>query len=164
MKYADTRETIKTGDLLAWSHDGIDSWHDFEVQMVRVGTKSEFTHVGVACVMAGRVFVIEAVSTGVRLFPLSRVLPFYIVRIPKPLSESALEFAFTHIGLEYESKIQMVIAFLTGKSLSGNQRFQCSELAREIYKADGRLFECPDTPSAVVHCAMENWGPLEFVV
>ncbi len=163
MRYNDVRPTLKTGDLLAWTHDGIESWHDFEVQLVRVGTRSEFTHVGVAFVFAQRVFVIEAVGTGVRIFPLSRLLPFYLVRKPKPLGEVAIEYAFQHIGVEYESKLAMVLAFITGESLANNKRLQCCELTRAIYDADDDPLDCEDKPTSVVRVAMETWGPLEWV-
>lgn len=47
-KYAESRDSIRTGDLLAWSHRGIKSFYDFKVWLVRLFTQSEYTHVGVA--------------------------------------------------------------------------------------------------------------------
>lgn len=162
-KYADIRDQIKTGDLLAWSTGDWRSWHGIQVNLVRMFTRSEFSHVGVACVMAGRVFVIEAVASGVRLFPLSRELPFYWIRRPQALSDQAVEWAFQHIGREYESKLKMVWAFLTGRSIDRNRRFQCAELVRAIYAEDGEAFPGPDIPSALVNAAMASWGPVEYV-
>jgi len=162
-RYVEIRDQIKTGDLLAWSGGGWSSWHDILVKGVRVGTQSEFAHVGVACVLAGRVFIIESVSSGVRLFPLSRELPFYWIKRPVPLSDKGLEWAFRHLGFEYESKLKMVWSFITGRPLNGNKRFQCTELAKAIYAEDGEAFNGPDTPSAIVKDAMAMWAPLEFV-
>ena len=72
-KYSEYRDQIKSGDLLAWSHRGFRSWHDFKVQAVRLFTQSEYSHVGIAWVVGGRVFVIEAVEPRVRIFPLSKL-------------------------------------------------------------------------------------------
>jgi len=158
MKYKDARPHIKTGDLLAWSHKGLKSWYDFQVMMVRAFTRSEYSHVGIAVVLNRRVFILEAVSSGVRLFPLSRELPFYWIKRPEPLPKQSLEYGFQQIGAPYESKWQMVLAALTGKSLNGNKRMQCSELVKNIYQID-----VEETPTAIVQWALEYWGPLEYV-
>jgi len=60
MKYSEVRDTIKSGDLLAWSHRGWRTWYDIKIQAVRFFTQSEFSHVGVAWAVGGRVFVLEA--------------------------------------------------------------------------------------------------------
>ena len=75
MKYSDARPAIRSGDVLAWSHRGWKSWYDIKLQLVRMWTRSEFCHVGVAWVVVDRVFVLEAVASGVRLMPLSQLLP-----------------------------------------------------------------------------------------
>lgn len=163
MRYSSTRDTIKTGDLLAWKSGSWKSWHDIQALGVRVGTASSFSHVGMAWADNGRVFVIEATTKGVRLFPLSRLVPFYLVRRPTELEVTALEWAFAHIGDEYESKLKMVWMALLGRDMPEDDRYQCAELYMTIMKKDGEFITCAQNPSALVEWAMKNWNPLILV-
>ena len=72
MNYTDIRDQIKTGDLIGFTHKGWLGWYNFKVQMVRMFTRSEYSHVAIAYVMNDRIFILEAVGAEVRLFPLSR--------------------------------------------------------------------------------------------
>ena len=69
--YQEVRSSIKSGDLLFWSHRELKSWYDLKVQIVRMVTRSEYSHVGVAWVTGGRVFALEAVVPLIRIYPLS---------------------------------------------------------------------------------------------
>ena len=53
MKYINFRENIVSGDLLAWTHHGWNSWYNFQIQMVRAFTQSEYSHVGIAWCTGG---------------------------------------------------------------------------------------------------------------
>ena len=77
MIYKQARPMIRSGDVLAWSHRGIRSWHDLKIWLVRMFTRSEYSHVGTAWVVGNRVFVIEAVMPKVRIYPLSKLGDFY---------------------------------------------------------------------------------------
>src|ERR1035437_8655651 len=70
---------IKSGDLIAWTHKGWSPLYDIEMQIIRLATRSEYIHVGTAWIAQERVFVIEAVMPCVRIFPLSYLVPFYLV-------------------------------------------------------------------------------------
>lgn len=163
MTYDQIRPLIKTGDLLAWSHSGWGSWHAIQVSLVRMFTQSEFSHVGLAFVVYDRIFVLEAVSSGVRIYPLSRALPFYLVSNPKELSTPALEWAFQYIGNEYESKWRMVLATFIDIDLKNNHRFQCSEYVNGILTMNDQEITVIDTPSAIVEAAMQHWGSLQYI-
>jgi hypothetical protein len=63
MKYEAAREKVKSGDLLAWSHRGWRSWYDIQIQLVRFFTQSEYSHVGIAWVVGGRVHI-PAIKAG----------------------------------------------------------------------------------------------------
>lgn len=162
MKYAQAREEIRSGDLLAWSGGGWKSWHDIQVMLVRVFTRSEFSHVGLALVGAGRVFVLEAVSGGVRLFPLSRALPFYWVRRHRELGGEAVDFAFDRLGDGY-SKRQAIAAFLGDLRLGEDDIWQCAEYVIRVLEADGEVLTNVATPTGVVRAAMQRWGSLTYV-
>ncbi len=52
--YADVRHKISSGDLLAWSGKGLYG------RIIRHWTGETFSHVGIAWVVSGRLFAIEA--------------------------------------------------------------------------------------------------------
>lgn len=152
MKYFAARSHIRSGDLLAWSHRGWGSWYDVQVQIVRMFTRSEYSHVGVAWVVGGRVFVIEAVSAGVRIFPLSRALPFYHFPGVCHWNDAAERFALGEVGAEYESKWRMVVNAVVNLRLYRNKRWQCAEFVVACFRAAGNKAFSPQraTPPLVV--------------
>ena len=111
MRYAAARRRIRSGDLLAWSHRGWGSWYDLQIQAVRMFTRSEYCHVGLAWNVGGRMFVLEAVSAGVRIFPLSRLMPCYWLPLAAAWDGTVEEIALAHVGERY-SKWQAVLAGL----------------------------------------------------
>jgi len=124
MNYLDIRDQIKSGDVIAQSHRQWDTLHDLQVQAVRIATMSEYSHVGIAWVVAGRVFILEAVSAGVRIFPLSRAGDFYWV--PRGVWDDSKEaIAMQHIAAPY-SKIDAIRSFF-GASDQKNGGTFCSE-------------------------------------
>jgi len=140
MNYAAARGLIRSGDLLAWSHRGWRSWYDVKVQMVRFFTQSEYSHVGVAFVTGGRVFVLEAVQPKVRIYPLSMLGSFYWVARN---SELDADRALSKIGCEY-SQVEAMAAFFE-KTLYPD-KCQCAKYATfAMYGTSENT-----TPSAVV--------------
>jgi hypothetical protein len=162
MKYLDHRHKIRSGDLLAWTHREWGSWYDLQVQAVRFFTQSEYSHVGVAWVIAGRVFVIEAVGAGVRIFPLSRLLPCYWVPLRACWTARAEEYAMAHVGEPY-SKLQAVAGFLKLLKPGADHRWQCAELTLSIERAAGVYLGPVATPAAVVQAALETETSLNYL-
>jgi len=153
--YAQARDTIRTGDVLAWTRRGIRSWYDFKVWLVRLFTQSEYTHVGVAWSVAGRVFILEAVGSGVRIFPLSLETPFF--HLPwRDLSDEQLEFALSKAGQQY-SYAECVAAYFD-KNDATDKRWQCAEYVRAIHK-----LECRATPSDVVNYLLSSGAVLREI-
>ena len=163
MNYTDIRDQIKTGDLIGFTHKGWLGWYNFKVQMVRMFTRSEYSHVAIAYVMNDRVFILEAVGAEVRLFPLSRELPFYWLNNPKKATQPAIDYGFSVLGLKYESQLMMALSFVFGFSLKHNKRMQCSELANNWFKANGQELTTSDTPTAVMQAALSKWPSMQFV-
>ena len=131
MKYADIRPLIRSGDILAWSHrePWYRSWYDFKIALVRMFTRSEYSHTGTAWVVGDRVLVIEAVTPLVRVFPLSKLLPFYYLPLKARWSPEALEYALSKVGEPY-SQLQALQAFF--KLPSEDSFWECAELTRLI--------------------------------
>ena len=101
MIYSEARATIRSGDILAWSHRGIKSWHDLKIWFVRMFTRSEFSHIGTAWVIGDRVFVIEAVMPLVRIYPLSKLGDFYHLPMGAPWRPSTEALALSKVGHKY---------------------------------------------------------------
>lgn len=161
MKYANYRDNIKSGDLLAWSHRGFGSWYDLQVQAVRFFTRSEYSHVGVAWVFGGRVFVLESVTGGVRIFPLSRLLPCYHVALPVNWTTDAEEFALSKLGQPY-SKWQAILGGLKALRPGEDAQWQCAEYAFEVIEQAGVTLGATVTPSALVEQAM-HFSPCVYL-
>jgi hypothetical protein len=158
--YADYRANIKSGDLLAWSHKGWGSWRDFKIQMVRMFTRSEYSHVAIAWVVGGRVFVIEAVEPMSRIYPLSKLGNFYHVPMDAEWKPSTEEYALSHVGDDYK-QLQALKAYFV--SLGRNNTSECAALTIAIYDKEGIDVGDKATPSAVVLTAQEAGKELVYV-
>lgn len=163
MRYGEARAHLKSGDLLAWSHERWGSWYDLKIQLVRMATRSEYCHVGVAWVVGGRVFTIEAVSAGVRIFPLSRLLPFYWLALPNEWTDEAETWALSQVGLPY-SQWQAVLAGLGLLRPGADARWECAELLVELAPFTGVFLGTRATPDAVVLAAKKLPGVVERYV
>lgn len=158
MKYSTVRPAIKSGDVLAWSHRKLRSWYDFKIMLVRLFTMSEYSHVGLAVVMGGRVWVLEAVTPRIRLVPLSNLLPCYVVSGNK-MTKEEINSALDWVGrgdVEY-SQIEAIKGYL-GKNDRADGAVQCAELVNIILG-----LPCRDTPSATVAYMLENGSTLTSI-
>ncbi len=136
VKYSDIRNTIQTGDLLAWDIKKIGSVSDLVLKAYQKIFKANYSHVGVAVILGGRVFVVEATLPVVRLYPLSRKPDFYIVPCSIETKNTYIEYLFDKLGDAY-SLFDLIKACF---GISGvNSEFYCSELAGGFYKYIGLL-------------------------
>ncbi|PHX98297.1 MAG: hypothetical protein CK529_13670 [Rhodospirillaceae bacterium] len=62
MIYNAARPSVRSGDLIAQSGGSWLDWHGIKINLVRMFTRSTYSHVGVAWVVGGRVFMLEAVK------------------------------------------------------------------------------------------------------
>ena len=158
MNYSTARKKIRSGDLLAWSHRPWGSWHDFKIQMVRALTQSEYCHVGIAWNVSGRLFALEAVLTGVRIFPLSRMLPFYHIPLLVKWESEVEAWALAQVGEPY-SQWQAIKAGLGLLKAGDDSIWQCAEYAQEVLRRGGVDLPGPATPAALVTAAMKAGSP-----
>jgi hypothetical protein len=152
MQYSEIRHKIKSGDILAWTHSKWGSWRDFKIQMVRLFTQSEYSHVGTAWVIGDRVFVIEAVVPLVRIYPLSKLGEFYLIPTKSNWSESTEAIALSKIGERYSQIDAMLSLF---KELRADARWECAELVATIARNDGIELGTRYTPTAVIRAAQQ---------
>ena len=156
MEYKDIRSQIKSGDILAFSHVGWKTFHDWKVQAIRFFTQSEYSHIATVWVTGGRVFVIEAVEPCVRVFPLSKLGDFYWMPMEAPWTPETEEYALSVIGEEY-SQLQAIQSFFETPKI--DKMWQCTEFSKAIAAKDGIVVDCPKpTPSLFVRAMMEQQG------
>lgn len=162
MFYAQARNRIRSGDLLAWSGRGWSSWADWQIQAIRIFGRTEYSHVGVAWVIAGRVFVIEAVGAGVRIYPLSRAAPFYWLPLGAAWTQGVETLALERVGDRY-SKWDAVRAFFGALPIGSDSRWECAELTLVILRAAGVDLGARAVPSDLVEQALRRGAPCYLV-
>jgi len=162
MQYADARPHIKSGDVLAWSHRGLKSWRDLKIWFVRLFTRSEYSHVGLAWVVGGRVFVVEAVQPMVRIYPLSKLLgggAYWLPTGAKWMPETE-QLALECVGDPYSQRQAMQAPFGVPPL---DKLWQCAELVGGVLHADGIDLGAVYTPSAIVQAALVRGAPLQYL-
>ena len=160
MKYEQARPMIRSGDVLAWSHRGIHSWHDLKIWFVRMFTRSEYSHVGTAWVVGSRVFVIEAVMPKVRIYPLSKLGDFYWLQMGAYWRKATETLALSFVGDDYSQVQAMVSPFITPPK---DDRWECAELVATVARQDSIDLGAVYTPSEVVLAAQKRGAPLTYV-
>jgi hypothetical protein len=165
MYYAAARPLIKSGDLLAWTHKPWRSWHDFKIQMVRVFTRSEYSHVGTAFVMGGRVWVIEAVTPHPRIVPLSNALPFYWVPLDAPWKPETETKLLSLIGVDRNvySETEAIRGALGTLHPGQDNLWMCAEMAWCAASWDDIDLGKDITPSGLVQAALERGSEVSLV-
>jgi hypothetical protein len=156
MNYSDIRSQIQSGDVIAWCRN-----HKPAGKIISIATNSPYTHVGTAWVVGERVLVFEAVVPLVRIFPLSKLLPFEIVHMGRDLSDYALTFAMSKVGEKY-SLLECARGYLN--RIIDDDRWQCAEYTKSIQIANGWNFICPETPVAVMNEAKRYSGNEPIVI
>ena len=160
MIYKQARPMIRSGDVLAWSHRGIHSWHDLKIWFVRMFTRSEYSHVGTAWVVGNRVFVIEAVMPKVRIYPLSKLGPFYWLQMGAYWRKATETLALSFVGDDYSQVQAMVSPFITPPK---DDRWECAELVATVARQDSIDLGAAYTPSEVVLAAQKRGAPMTYV-
>lgn len=163
MKYSDVRPLIKTGDALFFSGGNLSSWYGIQVMLVRLFKPSKWSHVGMAWVANERVFIMEAVGSGIRLFPLSKEIPFGWVPKPEPLSQAALNWAFEQIGVKYPAKWKLVLNKAFGMNLDVEGALDCSDYFTQILAQDGIKFGSAVDPTTLCDEVTDHWGGLRLI-
>lgn len=159
MDYAQARSRMKSGDMMAFSYRAsmFSSWYAFKVGMVRMFTKSEYSHVALIWVpkVGGRVFLIEAVMPRVRIYPLSNALAegedCFWIPLDVKWTPRVEEFAMSHIGQEY-SQLKAVAASMG--NVSHGRFTECAEMAIDVLQKAGVRLGPVATPTAAVRQAL----------
>lgn len=164
--YSKMRNEIKTGDLIAYDTEEIDSFFGFVLYLYQKILKAKYTHVGIAVCMGGRVFIVEATPPEVRLVPLAMCGNFYHIKTDMPATEqSMMTVLFSHLGKKYSlfDLVKSKIGFANNTS-----DLYCSELAGDFYNTFGYITDrkVGTTPDSIVEAVLGRSGstPVKVVI
>lgn len=160
MQYAEVRPLIRSGDILVFSHGDWKTWAGIKISIVRMFTRSTFSHVGLAWVVGGRVFALEAVKPKLRIYPLSLLGDFWHVPTDAAWTAQTEAYALDSVGVDY-SELVALLAFF-GPTDKGNVQ-QCAAYVREVLLRDGIDLGNRATPDAIVDAAIKRSGSIDFV-
>ena len=159
--YWSSRPEIKSGDLLVWSRQRIETPADLIPFTVRFFTLSDYNHTGVAWRANGRLFVIEATLPEIRIQPLSKRRPVYYIPMDIKFTKSSEKWLLSKIGIDY-SVMQAVAAYLN-KDIPG--KYICTKFTGEFYRNHGiDLDPTKLTPSDHVRDVLEKTGAPMFLL
>lgn len=163
--YSDIRSEIQSGDLIVFSHYKWASWHDLQVQAVRVFSSSEYSHIGVAIVFAGRVWLAESVTPVVRLVPLSNFAEggFYVIPTRNPMTDTEQEYLMSKVGVAKYSKWQAILAYLNKLKIGQDDLWECAEYTICARRLSGLDLGDSATPSRVVKEALKQGLRIHYV-
>ena len=137
VRYSEIRDTLKTGDLVSWKAGKVDSFFTAILKIYQKILKPKSVHVGIVFVVGGRTFIVEARPPVVRIYPLSRMEDFYLIRTNIPDDKANVDFLLQEVGVEY-GILDLIrgLLFADGKN---NKELYCSELASIYYEHIGTL-------------------------
>lgn len=157
MNYYSARPLIRSGDVLAWNGTGLVD------KLIKFATKSFYSHCGIAWVVGDRVFVIEAVEPMVRIYPLSKKVPFYWIPVTPYWDEEIEKIALSRVGDKY-SILAAVKGYLNTLRVGSDNSWQCAELVISVLKAKGVFnTEVQPTPAAVVETLQRQGFDTKYV-
>lgn len=165
MKYSECRDEIVSGDIIVFSHYKWASWYDLQVMLVRLASFTEYTHVGVAVVIAGRVFIAESVSPLVRLVPLSNLAEdgFFVIPTRTPMGEAELEYVMKHVGKAKYSKWQAMLAWLDKLEIGADDLLECAEYVITARRLSGLDLGERAVPACVVKEALKQGLRMHYI-
>jgi hypothetical protein len=161
MLYKDIRPTIKSGDLLAFSHKPWNSWKDFKSQMVRVFTRSEYSHVALAWVVGNRIMCLEAVVPEVRIFPLSKLGDFYHISMNAEWKPETEEQALSWVGSAY-SQLKAMRAYF--HPLAKGDVSECAAYVLNVLATEGINLGVSAVPDKVVLEAQMQGKMMQYII
>ena len=142
--------TISSGDLIAWTNTD-----SFYLKIVRLFTLSEYTHVGVAVVENGEIYVVEANRPKVEKNKLSVRTPIYHIPMDVDFTKESSELLHSYIGKKY-SVLQAALSYI-GVYIN-DDKWYCTELAYDFYDKLGFKFKKRLTPTKFVKQAITNYN------
>ena len=161
MKYSEIRDQLRTGDLVSWKINKLDSIFSFILYLYQKILKPRSVHVGVVLKMNGRLFVVEARPPCVRLYPLSMMEDFSYVPVGLPENDKHVDYLLENMGVSY-SLVKDYIRGKLGLKRTTNGLY-CSEEAFAFYVKVGMFKEeefgkIGVLPDSIIEAVMKKTG------
>lgn len=161
IRYSEIRDTLKTGDLVSWKAGKINSLFSFVLKIYQKILKPKSVHVGIVLCLGGRIFVVEARPPAVRIYPLSMMDDFYLVKTDIPFEQNNIDFLLREVGVPYG-----VFDLIQGLLNLDNDHSEvyCSELCDIYYREIKYIPETEDdypagiTPDLLLETIIEISG------
>ena len=160
MDYSTARPLIRSGDLVSQSHGDWTTFRGIKTNIVRIFTRSTYSHVGIAWVIGGRVFMLEAVKPKLRIYPMSKIGDFYLLPLQARWCEVAENLALEKVGVDYSELVAMKAFF---EPLRQGEARECAAYALTVLAMDGIDLGNRATPDAVVLAAMKRGADCTFI-
>lgn len=132
--YSQVKDSIQTGDLLAWKITRFNSIITFVLYLYHKLFKAKYSHVAVALRLGDRVFAVEATSPQVRMMPIHRLGNFYLVRAGVQSQKRHVSLLTEHLGKKY-GLLDMVLDMVAIET--DDKELYCAELAKKFYEDIG---------------------------
>lgn len=135
--YSEFRKELKTGDLLAWDTTEIVTFFDFVLFLYQKILKAKYSHVGIVLRFGERVFVMEAVPPFVRVFPLSMLSNFSVIKTNLNSSNNPeVDRLYCNALLKHSGKRYSLTDLIKGMfdMKPDDSSLYCSELALDFYR------------------------------
>lgn len=137
---------IKSGDLIAWCGN-----KGFYNKLIRLVTLSEYTHVGIAIIENGKLYVVEATRPVVRKVELAGRTPFHHIPMGVVVDTVLSKVLDDFIGKEY-SMLQAALSVFN--IYIDDDKWYCTEQCYEFYRRAGIEFDKRLTPTKFVRQAI----------
>jgi len=161
-------KNLQSGDILFWGmgveergskHSRI---NDFYKWLIKISTKSQFTHTGVLVNINGIYYVYEAVLSGVRKRKLVDGEQFFVVSVDKTITKEGILYLDSLVGSKY-SKVEAALSVFK-VYLPNNKLWYCSELVHSylnkfVYKNLSEL----KTPTKVLSMLLKRGLSLRLI-
>lgn len=146
--YSEIRPDIKTGDIIIFSTVKYKSIYSLLGFIVRFFTMSEYNHSGIAWVINGRCFLIEAQLPEVKITPLSRMGSFYHIPLNEKVTQADIDYLVNRVGEKY-SLLEAIKSYLTINNPNDNS-WICVELVQYFLNRINIPVDNLYTPSDIV--------------
>lgn len=158
--YSEIRSDIKTGDLISWKAGKVNSIFSFILYVYQKILKPKSVHVGIVVNdIGGRLLVVEARPPAVRIFPLSMMEDFYLIKTNIPYEQNDIDFLLKKLGVKYGALDVIKGLFYLDND---RERLYCSEIADLYYKHIKYLsegyYDAGRTPDQLVEAIVEVSG------
>lgn len=158
-RYGNVRDAIETGDILLFRGN---AWLS---RFIRWGSKSPYSHAGMAAWWDGRLVVLQAVGRGIEVVPVSHAVDAYHGQVDwfrirpdaaaKLNRETLLDTAITELGTPYNTRGLFGLAFKmltkrfrkTPDPKADPEAMFCSQYVSYCFRVAG-LDLCPDIADA----------------